>query len=421
MTEQLHKRFTTDQIKALLEKYETRQVELSYILNILCISKRRFFKLLKSYREDKNNFSIDYKRGSTNNKIDENIEENIIAELKIEKDLIDLKDNPIKDYNYSYIRDRLKGKYKSEVSLPTIIDRAKKGGFYINKPKKKAHEREVVTNYVGELIQHDSSYHKFCPAASSKWYLITSIDDCSRYLLYYNLVESETSWAHIAALEDVALKYGLAYSYYFDSHSIFRFVQGRDSLWRKHYKVTDDADPQIKQILLELGIKVKYALSPQAKGKIERPYRWLQDRIVRTCAREGITKITDGIEVLKAEAERYNFYQVHSTTGEVPYYRLKRLIDEGKSLFREFVLPTSYVSTKDIFALRDSRIVNPYRKISFNKLKLPISGAPIREAVNLRIVPDMESGMAEIRLWYKDKLIGIQNVKNEDINLPNFK
>lgn len=193
MTEQLHKRFTTDQIKALLEKYETRQVELSYILNILCISKRRFFKLLKSYREDKNNFSIDYKRGNTNNKIDENIEENIIAELKIEKDLIDLKDNPIKDYNYSYIRDRLKGKYKSEVSLPTIIDRAKKGGFYINKPKKKAHEREVVTNYVGELIQHDSSYHKFCPAASSKWYLITSIDDCSRYLLYYNLVESETS------------------------------------------------------------------------------------------------------------------------------------------------------------------------------------------------------------------------------------
>ena len=420
MTEQLHKRFTTDQVKALLEKYETKGVELLYILNILDISKRRFFKLLKKYREDKNNFSIDYKRGSPNNKIDKNIEENIIAELKIEKDLIDLKDNPIKDYNYSYIKDRLKGKYKSKVSLPTIIDRAKKGGFYINKPKKKAHEREVVTNYVGELVQHDSSHHKFSPAASSKWYLITSIDDCSRYLLYYNLVESETSWTHVMALEDVALIYGLAYSYYFDSHSIFRFVQGRDSFWRNHYKVTDDVDPQVKQILIELGIKVKYALSPQAKGKIERPYRWLQDRIVRTCAREGITKITDGLKVLKAEVDRYNFHQVHSATGEVPYYRLKRLTEEGKSLFREFVLPAPYVSTKDVFALRDKRIVNPYRKISFNKLKLPISGAPIRETVNLRIVPDMESGMAEIRLWYKDNLIGTCNAKNEDINLPNF-
>jgi len=67
------------------------------------------------------------------------------------------------------------------------------------------------------------------------------------------------------SLEDVAVIYGLAYSYYFDSHSIFRFVQGRDSLWRKHHKVTDDVDPQVKQILLELGIKVRYVLSPQAK------------------------------------------------------------------------------------------------------------------------------------------------------------
>ncbi|GAG57689.1 unnamed protein product, partial [marine sediment metagenome] len=354
-------------------------------------------------------------------KIGKEVENNILTELKTEKDLIEAKDNPIRGYNYSYIKDRLEEKYKNKVSLPTIIDRAKKGGFYINKPKSKAHDREVVTNYVGELIQHDSSHHKWSPYADKKWYLITSIDDCSRYLLYYNLVEAETSWAHIMALEDVAVIFGLAYSYYFDSHSIFRFVQGRDSFWRKHHKVTDDVDPQVKQILLELGIKVRYALSPQAKGRVERPYRWLQDRLVRTCAREGVTEIPDGIKILKKEADRYNYRQVHSVTGEVPYYRLKRLVDEGKSLFREFVLPAPYKSTKDVFALRDNRTVNPYRKISFNKLKFSISGAPIREKVNLRIVPDIESGMAEIRLWYKDNLIGIQNVKNEDINLPNFK
>ena len=64
----------------------------------------------------------------------------------------------------------------------------------------------------------------------------------------------------------MALKYGLAYSYYVDCHSIFRFVQGRDSFWRKHIKVTDDVDPQFKQMLSELGIKIIYALSAQAKG-----------------------------------------------------------------------------------------------------------------------------------------------------------
>lgn len=48
-----------------------------------------------------------------------------------------------------------------------------------------------------------------------------------------NLVERDTSWAHIQALEAVILKYGLAATYYVDSHSIFRFVQGRDSFLKK--------------------------------------------------------------------------------------------------------------------------------------------------------------------------------------------
>ena len=90
-----------------------------------------------------------------------------------------------------------------------LLTRAKRGGFYLKKSKKKAHDREVLTNYVGELIQHDSSHHKRSPYAKSKWYLITSIDDCSRFLLYYKLIERETSWAHIEAMEEVALSINL--------------------------------------------------------------------------------------------------------------------------------------------------------------------------------------------------------------------
>jgi len=138
MAKQLHKRFTTNQVKLLLEKYEAKEIELSYILNILGIPRRRFFKVLKSYREDKNNFSIDYKRNNSNNKIGKEVEDNILTELKIEKDLIKAEDNPIRGYNYSYIKDRLEEKYKNKVSLSTIIDRAKKGGFYINKPKEQS-------------------------------------------------------------------------------------------------------------------------------------------------------------------------------------------------------------------------------------------------------------------------------------------
>ncbi|MBE0432469.1 hypothetical protein IBX73_03265 [candidate division WOR-3 bacterium] len=77
------------------------------------------------------------------------------------------------------------------------------------------------------------------------------------------------------------------YAYYVDSHRIFRFVQGRDSIWRRHHLLTDDVDTQWQQVMKVCGIKIIHALSPRAKGKVERPYGWLQDRLVRTCVRKS--------------------------------------------------------------------------------------------------------------------------------------
>ena len=420
MTNQLHKKFSSAQIKSLLESYIRKEIELSYILSIMDIGRSRFFEILKKYRQNPDIFSIEYARNCPNRKISGEVEDNILTELYIDKCMIEDKSNPIKYYNYSYIKDLLLSKYGHKVSLPTIIDRARRFGFYDKAKKPKAHERQVLTNYIGELLQHDSSHHKWSPYAEDKWYLITTLDDFSRKILYADFLESETSWAHIEAAEYTCLKYGIPFSYYVDSHSIFRFVQGRDSFWRNHIKVTDEADPQFKQVLAELGIKLIYALSPQAKGKIERPYGWLQDRIVRTCAREGIKEIEDARQVLTSELKRYNSYQVHSVTGEIPDERFYRAFDERRSLFREFVIPAPYVSTKDVFALRDSRIVNAYHKISLKNLELTVSKVPLRERVYLKIVPDKKSGLAEIRFWYNDKLVGLTNVKNEDLNIHNF-
>ena len=74
-------------------------------------------------------------------------------------------------------------------------------------------------------------------------------------------------------------------------------------------------------------------LVPAAKGKVERPYRWLQDRIVRSCAIEKLTTIEEVRGVLKEEVNRYNNHQVHSTTGEVLSIRFDRARKEGNNLF----------------------------------------------------------------------------------------
>jgi len=119
-------------------------------------------------------------------------------------------------------------------------------------------------------------------------------------------------------------------------------------MWRKHYLITDEVDTQWKKVLDECKVDVTFALSPNAKGKIERPYRWLQDRLVRTCAREGVKTIQGAQEVLENEVNRYNYHQVHSTTGEIPIIRFERAIKEKNSLFREFEIPPPYTSVKDI-------------------------------------------------------------------------
>ncbi len=419
MSKQLHKNFTDGQVKSLLKSYLDKKIKINYILQMLRIKRRRFFELLAKYRKDPDSFSIQYERKTINRKIDPDIERNIIQELKIEKDLIKAKEVPIKYYNYSYIKDLLEQKHGQKVSLPTIIDRAKRNNFYFLRPKRKAHDREVITNYPGELIQHDSSHHQFAPYAR-KWYLITSLDDYSRLILYAVLVERETTWEHILALENVLLKYGFPLAYYVDSHSIFRFVQGRDSFWRNHYRLTDEANPQWKQVLDDCRVKVTYTLSPQAKGKIERPYRWIQDRLVRTCYRENIRDIKEAQLILNSLFRKYNYRIVHSTTGEIPYIRFQRAIREKRTLFREFRIMPPFLSTKDIFCLRVDRMVNSYRKVSINNLELKVPGAPLHERIQLRIVPDKESGVSEVRFWHEDKLLGMQKVKNSELNLVHF-
>jgi len=89
MAKQLHKRFSTEEVKVLLQKYLENKKKLAHILRILKIKKRRFFKLLKEYEKNPDEFSIDYKRKKPTRKINEEIEKNIINELRIEKELIE--------------------------------------------------------------------------------------------------------------------------------------------------------------------------------------------------------------------------------------------------------------------------------------------------------------------------------------------
>lgn len=422
---QLHSNFNDEQVKQLFSWYDTGIMTKTEVQGQLGVKDSQFYKLLQVFRSDPAAFTISYTRKEPNNILPKTVIQQIHRELETEKRFIDNPAMPIMFYNYAAIRDTVVENTAHEyLSAQTVINYAKKWGFYIERPKnKQRHTREVITDYVGMLLQHDASLHQWSPYAllpngkPRKWSLITTLDDHSRILLYAELFENETAWAHIQALESVVLSYGIGVQYYSDNHAIFRYVANRDrndTSAANYQRVlnTDDIAPQWKQCVEATGMKVTYALSPEAKGKIERPYRWLQDRIVRRAAKQNAKTIDEVRQILAQEVDRYNNRQVHSTTKEIPAKRFRAAVNDDRTCFREFSLSKTIPlvnSTKDIFCLRTERRINGYDKISLMNNQLNVPGhLPEGTSLQLHIIPNKK--LTEVRILKDNKVLGYQQI-----------
>src|SRR5665648_393253 len=101
---QIHKKFTSEQVKVLLISYEEGHLTREKIEKTLGIGKIRFFALMKQIREKPGNFIIEYQRKSRG-RINSEIEAKITVEFLRDKELVDDKDLPIVDYNYAALND----------------------------------------------------------------------------------------------------------------------------------------------------------------------------------------------------------------------------------------------------------------------------------------------------------------------------
>jgi hypothetical protein len=411
MPAQLHRRFTDGQVKLLLDLYGKRIISLAQALQQLGCSRPRFYQLLKQYQEAPEEFTIRYARHTPQHCLSERVDRIIREELEKDKQLISDKDIPVWHYNYRAVRDMVVKRVRREISAQTIRNRARKWGYW--RPKKKVEKRiprEVATEAVGMLLQHDASTHRWSPYVSVPWDLITTLDDHSRYLLFADFVPKESTWAHIKALRYVVLRYGIGLSYYVDSYRVFRYVCHGQSYWHRQHMITDQVPTQWQRVIEKCHMQVIFAISAQAKGKVERPYRWLQDRIVRRCAHDHITDLEQARLILQDECRRYNEHQIHSTTGEIPAVRFHRAVREGRTCFQPFKLTAPYTSEKDIFCLHEARKVDGYNQITWEgyKIRVPIH-VPRKTEIELHIIPHRQR--TEVRLWHSDRVIKVVHCK----------
>ena len=136
MNEQIHKRLTDEQVKMILSRYAAKEMTAAEAMELLGLKRRQFFEWAQRYRKGPGSFTVQYLRDERNRKIDDAVDRHILEELAIEKALIDNPSLPIRFYNYSYIQDQIRKNYREKVSLPTIIDRAKKTASILPDPRR---------------------------------------------------------------------------------------------------------------------------------------------------------------------------------------------------------------------------------------------------------------------------------------------
>lgn len=130
----------------------------------------------------------------------------------------------------------------------------------------------------GELVQIDGSHHDWFEGRAPRCCLIAFIDDATGEVLAARFFSGETTQGYLALLREHASGHGLPAAYYSDRAGIFTKHDERDG------KPT-----QFARALLQLDIESICANTPQAKGRIERLFQTLQDRMVKAMRLQGIS------------------------------------------------------------------------------------------------------------------------------------
>src|SRR3989442_9812215 len=150
----------------------------------------------------------------------------------------------------------------------------------------------------GLMLLWDGSRHDWLEGRGPWLCLVAAIDDATGALLAgAHFVEQECAAGYLRVLRDVVATHGVPWSIYMDQHGA---LKRNDDHWTLAEELRGAQDPtQVGQALQALGIEAIYALSPQAKGRVERLWGTLQDRLVSELRLAGAATVAAANAVLQ--------------------------------------------------------------------------------------------------------------------------
>lgn len=151
---------------------------------------------------------------------------------------------------------------------------------------KRHYKRRERKAQEGALLLWDGSPHRWLGQSGPRWTLVAAMDDATGALLHGVFAEQEDAQSYLLCLRALLRGKGIPLSIYMDRHGIFK---RNDDYWTLEEELAGERFPtQVGLALKSLGIEPIFALSPQAKGRVERLFGTLQDRLVSELRLAGI-------------------------------------------------------------------------------------------------------------------------------------
>ena len=225
------------------------------------------------------------------------------------------------------------------------------------------------------MIQIDGSDHRWFEDRADPCTLLVFIDDATSMLMELRFVQSESTFSYFAALESYLLKHGRPVAFYSEKHTVFRVAKPNEHM---------TGMTQFGRALAELNIEILCANSSQAKGRVERANRTLQDRLVKELRLAGISNMDEGNAFLSEFMKCFNTKFAKAPAKPDNLHRALNI--EPDRLAEVFCLRDKRYVTKDLTLKYDRKRI----KLEINDLTRGLVGKYID-------VYEMTDGRIQVR------------------------
>jgi hypothetical protein len=287
---------------------------------------------------------------------------NRVAE-KVRGQIVKLRREKYAGFNDQHFAEKLaevEGLVTSRATVRRVLREAGIEAARKRRPPRHRGRRERKAQ-AGQMIIWDGSPHAWLEERGPRMCLQGAIDDATGQLLAgAHFEEQECAAGYLRVLAAMVRTHGVPWSAYMDRHSS---LKRNDDYWTLEEELRGEREPtQVGRALQALGVEVIYALSPQAKGRVERLWGTLQDRLVSELRLAQARTIAQANAVLERYREEFNGrFAIPPGPRQRGYaharVEVRQLLDGGwRVYYRERVIATAAATAPGALrALRRSR------------------------------------------------------------------